>query len=340
MGLKNLLFKPRNTNLLLLLVLLLFLPSSSKVVSAQVTTLSVQPNPAYVYLNGSNTVTLDLYVTGAVNLQSCDIYIAYDPEILQLTSWAHGNLLVQPIMVLGGDVNEVPGYFYITLIKMGPPPGNGQGTLLRLTFTGTGFGESPVTITQAVFSNPQGVKTYPVLQSGTLITTYDPSIVINSSLSGEVSLQGRSARGGIPVGLQKGLYVYQGPYLTTSLEQPGTNMFFNSVAMDAYPITTAFPYYLNLDMSTNKVKGLVGTSNSFSPLLLLGGNVVNTDNEVNTGDLDLIKMWFGTTAGDLKPGDPLLGDANGDGIVDVRDLALAGGNFGLNGGTAYQGWLP
>lgn len=341
MTLKNSRRKPYIfSSMLWILVFLLFLPAFVGNVKGQVTTLSVQPNPAYIYLNGSNTITLDLYVTAAVNLQSCDIYIAYDPEILHLTSWAHGNFLVQPIMVFGGDVDAVPGYFYITLIKMGPPPGNGQGTLLRLTFTGTGFGESPVTITQAVFSNPQGVKTYPVLQSGTLITTYDPSIVINSSLSGEVSLQGRSARGGIPVGLQRGIYVHQGPYSAISLEQPGSNLFFNSVAMDAYPITTAYPYYLNLDLSANKVKGLVGTSNSLSPLVLLGGNVFNSDNEINTDDLDLIKMWFDMTVAEIIPGTELLGDANNDGVVDVRDLALAGGNYGLNGATAYQGWLP
>ena len=92
---------------------MLFLPAFVGNVKGQVTTLSVQPNPAYIYLNGSNTITLDLYVTAAVNLQSCDIYIAYDPEILHLTSWAHGNFLVQPIMVFGGDVDAVPGYFYI-----------------------------------------------------------------------------------------------------------------------------------------------------------------------------------------------------------------------------------
>ncbi len=333
MGLKNLLFKLRNVSLLFLLVLLLFKPVSLTVVSAQVTTLSVQPNPAYIFLNGSNTVTLDLYVTDAVNLQSCDIYIAYDPEILQLTSWAHGNLLVQPIMVLGGDVDEEPGYFYITFIKMGPPPGNGEGVLLSLTFTGTGYGESPVTITHAVFSNPQGVKTYPVLQSGSLMTAYDPSIVFNSSLTGAVSLQGRVQREGVPVTLERGIYVGQGPFPLISSSSISGNLSQSPMAMDAYLITTNQPGYLNLSADSNKVKGVLAAPTVLSDLTLLAGDL-NGDGEIGVLDLAIVAGWFGQT------GDALAGDVNSDGVVNARDLALVAGNFGQTSATAYGGWLP
>jgi len=319
--------------MLWILVFLLFLPAFVGNVKGQVTTLSVQPNPAYIYLNGSNTITLDLYVTAAVNLQSCDIYIAYDPEILHLTSWAHGNFLVQPIMVFGGDVDAVPGYFYITLIKMGPPPGNGQGTLLRLTFTGTGFGESPVTITQAVFSNPQGVKTYPVLQSGSLMTAYDPSIVINSSLTGAVSLQGQVRREGVAVTLERGIYVGQGPFPLISSSAISGNLSQNPLAMDAYLITTNQPGYLNLSADSNKVKGVLAAPTVLSDLTLLAGDL-DGDGEIGVLDLAVVAGSFGQT------GEALAGDVNSDGIVNARDLALVAGNYGQTSETAYAGWLP
>ena len=110
--------------------------------------------------------------------------------------------------------------------------------------------------------------------------------------------------------------------------------------MDAYPIRTAFPTYLNLDASSNKVKGMVGATNTLPMLVLRAGNVNTADNEINTNDLDLIRDSFDLNTRMFRSSVKLSGDANGDGIVDIRDLALAGGNYGLNGATAYLDWMP
>jgi len=319
------------------LILFILVPLNSTV-KAQATGLSVVPSESYIYLNGSNTASVTLYVTNAVDLQAFELEINYDPTLVQLASWAHGGFLGSSLFPL--VVEDLPGYLHLAFTKMGPPGGSGNGDLLILTFSGVGYGISPVTIESAEFTNGQGQYTYPVLSDGTIECTYASSPIVIAILSGEISLQGTSERGGIPVSMQMGLFVGQGPYSTVSLAQPGQNLFFDSVAWDAYPLITNYPRTLNLDASAQKIKGVVGTVDTLTPLLLLAGNVVDSDNEIDSEDMDLISLWFDLTLEDIKPGDPLLGDANFDGVVDIRDLALAGGNFGLNGATAYLDWMP
>ena len=308
------------------------------VASAQTVSLAFSPDPASIYLNGSNSTVVDMQIFDGVLINAFDIILTYDASITRLTGWVNGGYLD----ISGGCLINVnnPGYFRLVCTQLNKPGVSGNGTLLKLTFSGTGYGSTPITFTKAELSNKASELVLPTTDNGQINTLYQAGTIVYSSLSGEVSLQGQDARGGIAVRLERGLFVQQGPYFATSLEQPGTNLFFNTVALDAYPITTAFPYYLNLDMSANKVKGLVGTSNTLSPLVLLGGNVFSSDNEINTDDLDLIKLWFDMNVAKIKPGTELLGDANNDGVVDIRDLALSGGNFGLNGTTAYAGWLP
>lgn len=305
--------------------------------AAQTSTLAVVPAEGTIFLNQSSSLSLTLYATNVVDLIAYDITITYDPDILQLDSFANAGWLTPAYLFF---LDNRPGFLQITYGKVGAPGVDGEGPLLNLVFSGVGFGTSDITIIAAGFSDRNGVVTHPTLQNGTVTTTYDPNTITYSSLSGAVSLQGQTVRNGIPVTLAQGLFVGQGPYTAFSLEQLGSNLFFDPVVMDAYPFTTAYPYYLNLEVDTNKVKGIVGISDTFPPLRLLAGNVADADNEINSEDLDLIKNWFDMTADDLKPGDELLGDANYDGVVDIRDLALAGGNFGMNASTAYMEWLP
>lgn len=302
--------------------------------------ISAFSEPGLIYLNGSNQVVLDVMITDAVDVIAFDFILNWNPGIANRISITPGTFLGSSVWCFLPLENNIPGRVQYVCSKSGLTGVSGSGVLAKITFSGETYGSTALTFTKSELSNSSYGLIYAQRDHGQINNIYQSGIIKFTSLSGEVSLQGQDARGGIPVSLQKGLYVYQGPYLTTSLEQPGTNMFFNSVAMDAYPITTAYPYYLNLDLSANKVKGLVGTSNSLSPLVLLAGNVVDADNEINTEDLDLIRLWFEMTVAEIIPGTELLGDANNDGVVDVRDLALAGGNFGLNGATAYQGWLP
>jgi hypothetical protein len=71
--------------------------------------------------------------------------------------------------------------------------------------------------------------------------------------------------------------------------------------------------------------------------MLRGGNVVDNELDkdvINTNDASLIGTYYGQSI----TTDP---DANFDGKVNIFDLALVGGNFGLTSVTAYDlEWIP
>ncbi len=70
------------------------------------------------------------------------------------------------------------------------------------------------------------------------------------------------------------------------------------------------------------------------------GNAAWTDNEINAGDVSVLGTYWGKTPADLEPGDSLDGDVNFDGIVNLRDLAIVAGNFGLTSAQVYASWTP
>ena len=329
--------------LLTLMVLSSFFFAFKSTAAQTGTTVFFSPDPANVYLNGTNSQVVEVWVGDVVEMNAFDITVEYDPAIVNLVSWTTGTFLeVYPSQCFQNPQHPIePGYFQIICTQFAKPKKTGSGVLLKLTFSGLSFGSTALTLTNPEFSAGTPLVTiYPTPINGTLNVTYDPTTVKYTSLSGNISLQGQSLRGGIPVSLETGLYVGYGPYNTLSLPQPDNNYFFTSIVMDAYPIRTAFPTYLNLDASSNKVKGMVGATNTLPMLVLRAGNVNTADNEINTNDLDLIRDSFDLNTRMFRSSVKLSGDANGDGIVDIRDLALAGGNYGLNGATAYLDWMP
>ena len=324
---------------LFVLVLLIAQPILAADVSAQTGAgISILPAEANLYLNGTNLTTVEIWVTDVVNINTFDITFHWNPAVVALNGWEHGNVLINPTQ-LRNVHDPIAGTLRLSFVQLGGSGFTGSGVLLRLTFRGVAWGTSTLFMDPAKLWSA-GMLVPVTIQNGSIVTGYQPGVIAYTSLSGNISLQGQSLRGGIPVRLETGLYVGYGPYSTLSLAQPDENFFFTSIVMDAYPVRTAFPTYLNLDASSNKVKGLVGTSNTLPMLVLLAGNVNNADNVINTDDLDLIRANFDLNTRVFKSSIKLNGDANGDGIVDIRDLALAGGNFGLNGATAYQSWLP
>ena len=300
--------------------------------------ISILPASANLYLNNTNLVTVEIWVTNVVNINTFDITFHYDPAVVTLSGWEHGGILINPTQ-LRNVHDPIAGTLRLSFVQLGGNGFTGNGVLLRLTFQGVSWGTSYLFMDPAKLWSAGSLVPVTV-QNGEIITGYQPGVLTYTSLSGEISLQGWTLKAGIPVNLETGMYVGYGPYSTLSLAQVGDNYFFTSIVMDAYRVGTAFPYYLNLDASSNKVIGLVGSANSLPPIVLLAGNVDNSNNEINFDDLNLIRDNFFSLHALRVAGAKLVGDANGDGIVDVRDLALAGGNYGLNGSTAYQGWLP
>lgn len=299
-------------------------------VRAQTLALAIVPPVASVALNGTNSVTLDVNVENVVDLYSYDVTFTYDPALLDLTAWAHGGFLTSLYQY---RVVDTPGSLRLAFGQVGVPAVSGSGTLIRLTFSGLTSGSAAVTIANAVFSKPTGAKMYPTLRHGLINVIYNPTIILLSSLTGSISLQGQLGRAGIPVTLSRGIYVGQGPYDLRSKNLLANNLVSSLLPMDAYLITTGQERYLNVDASLNKVKGILSTPTVLSRLQLYAGDVAAPFGVIDLQDLALV-------GGSIGQGSGSAADVNFDGLVNARDLALVAGNYGLNSATAYAGWVP
>jgi len=300
------------------------------VVNAQSeTVLAILPSPINSYFNGDLTAGVQVYISDVESLNAFDITLLYDENIASLTSYSLGGFLVEPVCL--EEIND-PGYFRYSCAQIGKPPAVGSGVLINLTFTGLASGTMTVLIDEEALKLPDGTN-QPIsatLQHGTINVGYDVSAV-----NGNFLLQGQSDRAGIPISLGIGATYSQGPFDALSTPFIGLNLVLPGVVNnDTYTLTTAQPGYLNIDASLGKTVTVPsGTDVSLPPLRLLAGDAA-ADNSINTADLDAIRNAFGTI------GEGIAADVNFDGVVDLRDLALAGGNFGLTPAAAYGGWLP
>jgi hypothetical protein len=284
-------------------------------------TFSVSTPVDSIIINNSNVTTLEILAANVNDMVTFEIILAYDPSITHLEGWALGELVSSFTWKLAEETTP-PGHFRLSYSTLGGEPVSGQGILLQLFFCGVASGESDITITSAYYTDTTGKKTYPSLISGTLTVGYHTALV-----SGPIFLQGRVGRGGVPASLGTGGTYLQGPYDALSLPVLGANLDFGPVVSgDTYTFSTTQPGYLNPQKNLTLSADL-----TLPPLRLLAGDVTG-DQAVTTADLDAIRAAFGSI------GAGLAADLNGDGVVDLRDLALAGGNYGLTAAEAYAGW--
>lgn len=158
-----------------------------------------------------------------------------------------------------------------------------------------------------------------------LDTTQDPEmygIRLLPTISGLVTMQGRpTVRDGVPLALNATAYT------ATSNEMTDINYYFIGVELGPYTFTTSQPRYLNI-MANISVNDL---ANMQLPSLRLLGGDVNQDYKISVADASDVGTAWGSTANPEA-------NINYDGIVNIQDLALVGGNFGLNRESAYPGW--
>lgn len=303
------------------------------------TTVSFSPDPANVYLNGSNSQVVKVWVENVENLYGFDFTITYNAAVASISSFAMGDLLDIDLnsMWCLRKVNN-PGSLRLACAQHDPAqPVTGSGVLFTMTFVGNWFAQSPVTFSNAGLSvrTEGGLSwVFPQITNGTINATYNPSIIKPVSVLGGVELQGRAGRGGAVIGLSTGQFVGQGPYSATSTNTAGNNVSFSNVAMDLYRVTTNTPRYLNITAAMNKQIALVGASTTIAPLKLVGGNAVWSDNEINSQDLGLVSGEYGKVS--------FIADAdlNNDGAVDILDLAIVAGNYGKSSEVEYGDWSP
>ena len=299
-----------------------------RVVHAQTgTVVAISPAVTDLYFNGTNTALVQVIVTDVELLNAFDITITYDPAVAVVTDWSEGDFLSNLWNVR--EVND-PGNFRLATTQIATPGVSGSGVLINLTFEGLGVGSTPLTFTAVTLSNSSSESIPVSLQDGTLNAGY-----FSSQVFGVVFTQGQAKRGGIPVVLGVGPTYGQGPFNVLTSPDCGINLVIPGVPNgDTYLVTTAMPGALNIDASLAKSLSITGGDIQLPPLGLLSGNAVWTDNAITEADLDAIRDSF-----DLS-GSSMDADVNQDGRVNIQDLALAGGNYGLTSADVYAGWLP
>ena len=330
--------KKRHWTLVMLMLMVLgsFFFAFKPALAQTGTTVFFSPDPANVYLNGTNSQVVELWVGNTVELNGFDITVTYDPAIARLVSWTTGDFLeVSPSQCFQHPQHPiVPGYFEIICVQLGKTPKTGSGVLLKFTFSGLKNGVSPLTFVNPKLSNKDSAYIPNTPTNGTLNVAYNPTIIKPTTLSGSFDLQGRVDRGGIPVTLSEAQFVGQGPYTVPTTNVSGNNLAFTNVAMDVYTVSTNQARYLNITPEMGKQKALLASGNVLAPLRLLGGNAIWTDNVINAQDLALVAGELGKSTFNADA------DINGNGKVDIFDLAMVAGNYGMTSAVAYAGWTP
>lgn len=288
------------------------------------------PDPSYIYINAANEVTVNVMVRDVVDIRGFDVRVNFNPSIVSLESWAFGDFLTDV-----GCSNQVIGTDYIRLVcaQTGPlPPQSGTGSLFSIVFSGVTEGTSSLIFGNVELSNKFYQSVFPGKTDGTLnvVNTanfqYLPLIM-------NISIQGVMDRGGIGVALGPGQQ-FGMAYTGTTTDITGNNLTLAAVVLDTYRITTNHARVLNVTADLNKTFTLAAGATTVPALRLVAGNAAWTDNVINLGDYTAVCGAYG---------DPSLNedaDVNYDTRVDLRDLALVVGNWGLTSQTAYAAWLP
>lgn len=325
--------------IMLLLALSLAVPRTDLRAQSR-TVLTLSPRDPGLILGGFSTV--DLFVHNAEQVNAFDIELVYDPNVLTLNSWAHGDFLGDPDQIHNISLENNPGSFRLAAVKLGFSWISGDGKLLTFTFQGTGSGVSDLTLADSTLANVDSTAVVPECEPGQIYVYSDPSTLPVYHLSGRLALQGQVKALEVPAALGRGSQHLLGPFQPAANGQPAGEIQFE-VPPDTYCLTTLQPRGLNITAALNKCIAVTQDNLTFSPLTLRGGNAVWQDqtadgwalnNIIDEHDLRLVRRQYHQT------GEHLDGDMNFSGLVDIFDLAITAGNMGLTSEQAYQDWLP
>jgi len=152
------------------------------------------------------------------------------------------------------------------------------------------------------------------------------SILGTTSISGVVDLQGRDNDSGAVVNVPPGTLYVGGTDTTDAWGRYGIN----NITDGSYLVAIEMARYLDAAATV----GISGETLVLNPVKLLGGDVDDND-VIEINDASAIGGAFGTVPGDTYWN--ASADINNDGVINILDLVLMGGNYGL---TSPVAWTP
>ena len=206
-------------------------------------------------------------------------------------------------------------------------PVSGSGPLAKITLTGVAPGAFNMT-----FSSPKLTDINSIALPYTLGAPLPITVCGLATVSGQVTLQGRPGNNGTPGTVT---LTEQTP---TNFTPPGVAPVAFSAINGAFTFTNV-PYLLGgssykiaaaHDLYLTNAKLVTVSGNLTNQNTWLWGGDANNSGKVEINDLSCIGASFhGAPPGtcSITPGDGKSADINADGIINVQDLAVTGGNF-------------
>ena len=114
-------------------------------------------DPTAISVAEGTTFTLDVVLSGAQNVYSVPLQIAYDKQGLQLANVSDGKFLSQGEQVVALVHREDPPTGAVEITASRPPKSegvSGHGVIATLTFEAKTAGRFPVKITKAALVHP------------------------------------------------------------------------------------------------------------------------------------------------------------------------------------------
>jgi general secretion pathway protein D len=121
------------------------------------TSAALEFDPTAISVAEGATFTLDVVLSGAQNVYSVPLQIAYDKQGLQLVNISNGNFLSQGEQVVAVVHREDPSSGTVEITASRPPKSegvSGHGVVTTLTFEAKTAGRFPISITKAALVHP------------------------------------------------------------------------------------------------------------------------------------------------------------------------------------------
>jgi hypothetical protein len=283
------------------------------------------PNPTLPVFCGAETSTYTVNLSGVTNLWGYQFQAHYDPLLATATgafvdSWFNtaGGSKPWGATCSGGTcmfgVSKVAG--------TGVNPVDGSGPIATITLAGIAPGAFNLTFDKILLGDKDGT---PIAQT---LTAVPLTVCGIASASGVVSLQGRTTPiDSGKVKLTDGVF---GPYETTFSAVDGA---WSIPGIKVMPGGTSYTFDAThgLYLGNRMTQVLMPGANAVAATKLRGGDA-NNDGAIGLGDITIIAGDFGNSGALIVNPNA---DITGDGNVNILDLVLAGGNYGL---SAPQGW--